>query len=154
MRPSFMPAATISRSPCLNTVGPVANAAFDCVNQSFSWSVLASSATMAFVLPSPVAVPEPTAAKSVPSVANATRPTIGPPLLFHDATGLPSLSRSIAQTAFGAPPQLPEVVAYSVVFTAMVSVHVALAGMNSAGFCMSFPDGRPRTCRMPSLESA
>src|SRR5260221_5568111 len=101
----------MSRSSCLKTVGPVTNSTPDCGNQSYASRVLGSSATIALTLPSPVAVPGPIAATTVPSLANASRPTIGPPLLFHDTTGLPSLSRSIAQTPFGAPPQLPVVVA-------------------------------------------
>jgi len=109
MRPSLAAAATMSLSPCRRMVGPVTNSAAGCVNQSFSCSVFGSSATIAFVLPLPPARPAPIAANSVPSGANATAPTTGPPLVFHETTGFDSLSRSIAQTPFGAPPQPPAV---------------------------------------------
>src|SRR5262249_7999977 len=104
-------AVTISLSPCLNTDGPVTSSTSGDANQSLIASVFASSETMALALPSPVAARGPIAAKTVPSAANASRPTIGPPLLFHETTGLPSLSRSIAHTAFGALPQVAPVVA-------------------------------------------
>jgi hypothetical protein len=95
----------------LKTVGPVTNSVPGAVNQSLSCSVFGSSATMALALPSPVAVPGPIAANNEPPVPKAMRPTIGPPLLFHETTGFCSLARSIAHTAFGAPAQLLLVVA-------------------------------------------
>ena len=124
-----------------------------CVNQSLGCSVFASSATIALALPSPVVLPAPIAATSVPSCMNATAPTTSPPFVFHDTTGFASLSRSIAHTALGAPPQFPDVAAYIVVPTAIGADQRELAGTNCAGFCMSFPDGRPTTCSMPSLET-
>jgi len=95
--------------------------------------------------------PAPIAANSVPLDANATAPTTGPPLVFHDTTGFVSLSRSIAQTPCGAPPQPADVAVYNMVSTAIGEDHRAFAGRNRAGRCMSFPDGRPSTCSMPSL---
>ena len=83
------------------------------------------------------------AATSVPSCVNATAPTTSPPLVFHDTTGFASLSRSIAHTALGAPPQFPDVAVYIVVPTAIGADQRELAGTNCAGFCMSLPDGRP-----------
>ena len=80
-----------------------------CVNQSFNCRVFASSATIALALPSPVVLPAPIAAMSVPSDVKATSPITSPPLVFHDTTGFASLSRSIAQTAVGALPQFPDV---------------------------------------------
>src|SRR6187401_1874479 len=133
-------------------VGPVTKSVSGCVNQSLGCSVFASSATIALALPSPVALPAPTAATSVPSWVNATAPTTSPPFDFHDTTGFASLSRSIAHTALGAPPQPPEVEVYIVVPTATGADQRELAGTNSAGFCMSFPEGRPTTWSMPSLD--
>ena len=80
----------------------------------------------------------------MPSDANATAPTTGPPLVFHDTTGFVSLSRSIAHTAFGAPPQPADVAAYSVVPTAIGEDHRAFAGRNGAGRWMSLPDGQTK----------
>src|SRR3954464_1879799 len=90
---------------------------------------------------------------SVLSGLNATAPTTPPPLVFHDTTGFASLSRSIAHTAPGAPPQSDDVAAYNMVFTATGADHRALAGRNCAGRWMSLPDGRPTTRSMPSLRS-
>src|SRR6185295_4239875 len=118
----------MSLSPCRRMVGPVTNSAAGCVNQSFTRSVFGSSATIAFALPSPVVWPAPMAANSVPSDANATAPTTGPPLVFHDTTGFASLSRSIAQTACGAPPQPANVAVYNIVSTAVGDDHLAFAG--------------------------
>src|SRR3954462_14185708 len=89
---------------------------------------------------------------SVLSDLNATAPTTPPPLVFHDTTGLASVSRSIPHTAAGALPQPADVAAYSIVFTAIGADQRALAGRNAAGRWMSLPDGRPTTCSMPSLE--
>jgi hypothetical protein len=47
----------------------------------------------------------------LPPGVRATAPTIEPPFVFHDVTGFASLSRSIAHTPFGAPPQFPVVAA-------------------------------------------
>src|SRR6516225_3436654 len=97
------------------------------------------------------AAPRPTVAMTVPSLVSAMAPTIGP-VLFHDTTGLLSLSRSIAHTASGAPPQPPDVDVYSIVPTAIGSDQRELAGRNGAGFCRSLPDCRPITCSTPLLE--
>src|SRR4051812_16819279 len=133
-------------------VGPVTNSAVGCVNQSFSFNVFGSSATIAFAFPSPLVWPGPIAATSVLSELNATAPITPPPLVFHDTPGFASLSRSMAHTAAGAPPQSRDVAAYSVVFTPTGADHRALAGRNAAGRWMSLPEGRPTTCSMPSLE--
>src|SRR5262245_42852404 len=115
--------------PCRNTVGPVTNSADGCVNQSFNRNVFGSRATIAFALPSPVTLPGPTAASSVlPADENATEPTTPPPLVRYDATGLSGESRSIAKTAFGAPPQFPDVAAYISVPTATGFDHREFAG--------------------------
>ena len=50
------------------------------------------------------------ATSNVPSVASTTDPTGLPPPVFHEVTVLASLDMSIAQTPFGAPPQLRLVV--------------------------------------------
>ena len=47
--------------------------------------------------------------------------------------------------------QPADVAAYNVVPTAIGEDHLAFAGRNDAGRCMSFPDGRPSTWSMPSL---
>src|SRR5688500_9136734 len=133
MRPSLVAAATISLPLCRRIVGPVTNSAVGCVNQSFGCRVLGSRATIAFALPSPVIGPGPIAAINVPPVVNATAPTTPPPFVFHETTGFASLSRSMAHTAFGAPPQAPEVAAYRVVSTAIGADHFELAGRNGAG---------------------
>src|SRR5262245_6420016 len=151
-RPFRVAAATISLLACRRIVGPVTNSAAGCVNQSFTCSVFGSSATIAFAFPSPVVRPAPIAATSVPSDANAIAPTTGPPLVFQDMTRFASLSRSTPQTAFGARPQPADVAAYNVVSIAIDDVHFEFAGRNSAGRCISFPEGRPSTCSMPSLE--
>src|SRR5438874_860392 len=88
---------------------------------------------------------------SDPSVVNAIAPTTAPPFVFHDTTGFASLSRSMPHTASGAPPHLPDVAAYSVVFTPIGDDHFAFGGRNSAGRWMSLPDARPTTCSTPSL---
>src|ERR671930_217449 len=106
-------------------VGPVTNSASGCVNQSFSCRVFGSSATIAFAFPSAFIRPGPTAAIRVPSVVNAIAPTTGPPLVFHDTTGLVSLSRSMPHTPSGAPPHLPDVAAYSIVLTPIGDDHFA-----------------------------
>ena len=58
-----------------------------------------------------------------------------------------------AWTPLDAPPQLAEVAAYSVVPTAIGADHFEFGGRNGAGRWMSLPDGRPRTCSMPSLDT-
>jgi hypothetical protein len=82
------------------------------VKASFTFSVLASSATMLFeyvVEPGalPAAAPSPTATKIVPSVPNVRPavPATPPPLVFHDTGVFASLPRSSAQTPSGAAPQ-------------------------------------------------
>src|SRR5262245_25508009 len=119
---------------CVRIVGPVTNSAVGCVNQSFSSSVFGSSATIAFAFPFPLTWPGPIAAISVPADVKATAPTALPPLVFHDTTGFASLSRSMAHTPPGAPPQFPLVAAYNVVSTAIGDVQREFAGRNGAGF--------------------
>src|SRR6188508_339432 len=88
---------------------------------------------------------------SEPSMPTATEPTMPPPFVFHDETGLFSAARSIAQIAFAASPQRLLVPVYSDVLTATGSDQFALGGRNAAGFWMSLPDGLPSTWRTPSL---
>ena len=145
--------ATMSLPLWRRIVGPVTNSAAGCVNQSFNCSVFASSATIAFALPSPVVLPAPIAATRVPSDVKATSPITSPPLVFHDTTGFASLSRSMAHTHWARRRSF------------LMSPHRAScqpqrartigrwqAG-NGAGRWRSLPDARPSTCSMPSLET-
>src|SRR5437588_8687806 len=114
-------------------MGPDTNCAFASVYQLFSCSVFGSSATMAFEYALAFEDPAPggegpIAATTVPSVVKAMLPTGLPLPVFHETTGFASLDRSIAHTAFGAPPQLPTVDVYSTSLTARGSVHRAPAG--------------------------